>query len=183
MNRLFIYLIAIVLLPACAFIAGRESPAPTDEVWPSNLIFVESLRNEASLSREGMKEAQDAPSPADSLIRPVAVYADDFRVYVADSYLHVQSGARIFVFDRGNRKVSILDNREKVKLLSPTGIAVDPANIIFVSDAQQGRVLGYYLKGNPIIELGKAGDLASPSGLAMTDSETGSTLQIRIRDG
>lgn len=51
--------------------------------------------------------------------------------------------------------------------LAPSGIAVDATGVIFVSDSQQGRVFGYDRNGRLLIEIGRAGDFSSPSGLAV----------------
>jgi DNA-binding beta-propeller fold protein YncE len=73
----------------------------------------------------------------------------------------------VFVFDRGARTVTILDQAQGVTLLNPSGIVVDAAGIIFVADAQQGRVFGYDLQGRNLYAIGKKGDLLYPAGLAV----------------
>ncbi len=165
-------IILAVLLPGCAFIAGPETTVPPEAGGRIKLVFVESLRDEASLRGEGFKESVPALSPDSALVRPAAVYADAFRVFVVDAYIHkpsaaTTSGARIFIFDRASRSLKILDSSGGLMLLSPAGISVDAANVIFVSDSQQARVFGLDLKGNPLIEIGKSGELASPAGLAV----------------
>lgn len=165
-------IVLALLLSGCAFIAGPETNTSPEGQTPVRLLFVESLRDEASLKGEGFKESAGTSTPAAALTRPSAVYADAFRVYVTDSYIYkptssTTSGARIFIFDRGSRSVNILDSSGNVRLLSPAGIAVDATNVIFVSDSQQGRVFGFDINGNPLVEIGKSGDLASPAGLAV----------------
>lgn len=166
------FLILAVLLPGCAFIAGPETTVMPEAGGRIKLLFVESLRDEASLRGEGFKESVPALSPDSALMRPAAVYADAFRVFVVDAYIHkptaaTTSGARIFIFDKAGRSVNIIDSSGGLRLLSPEGIAVDAANVIFVSDSQQGRVFGLDLKGNPLTEIGKSGEFASPAGLAV----------------
>lgn len=165
--------IAFLMVTGCAVIAGRdEAPSPTG--GPElRLLFVETLRNEASLRGESLRELANATDPATTLQRPNSVFADAFRVYVTDTYLYKPTGpstvtsARVFLFDRGERTVRVLDSTKDVRLLAPSGIAVDATGVIFVSDSQQGRVFGYDRNGRLLIEIGRAGDFSSPSGLAV----------------
>lgn len=165
--------IAFLMVTGCAFIAGRdESPSPAG--GPElRLLFVETLRNEASLRGESLRELANATDPVTTLQRPNSVFADAFRVYVTDTYPYKPAGpgavtsARVFVFDRGERTVRVLDSTKDVRLLAPSSIAVDATGVIFVSDSQQGRVFGYDRNGRLLIEIGRAGDFSSPSGLAV----------------
>lgn len=169
MIRIISITVALAISSGCAAIMGSDMP-PQSGV---KLVFVETLRNAASLSGESLKEIANSTNPADTIQRPNAVYADQFRVYVVDAYLYTPpapgagSGARIFVFERGERTVKILDSSSGVRLISPAGIAVDSTNIIFVSDSQSGKVFGYDKAGTPVFELGKAGEFASPKGIAI----------------
>jgi DNA-binding beta-propeller fold protein YncE len=138
--------------------------------------FVETLRDQGSLNGEGWRESSILSSPTiSSLQRPNSVFADEFKVYVTDRY---NSSGRVFVFDRGTRTVTILDRAKDVNLLNPSGIVVDAAGIIFVADAQQGRVFGYDLQGrnrytigdfspNAVVHAGNRGTLQYPAGLAV----------------
>jgi DNA-binding beta-propeller fold protein YncE len=127
--------------------------------------FVETLRDQGSLNGEGLRETIILSSPTlSSLQRPNGVFADEFKVYVTDRY---NSYGRVFVFDRGARTVTILGQAQGVTLLNPSGIVVDAAGIIFVADAQQGRVFGYDLQGRNLYAIGKKGDLLYPAGLAV----------------
>ena len=147
----------------CAILAGTDdgqglSGAP-------QMRFVETLRDQGSLNGEGWRETVILSSPTlSSLQRPNSVFADEFKVYVTDRY---NSYGRVFVFDRGARTVTILDQAQGVTLLNPSGIVVDAAGIIFVADAQQGRVFGYDLQGRNLYAIGKKGDLLHPAGLAV----------------
>ena len=147
----------------CAILAGTDdgqglSGAP-------QMRFVETLRDQGSLNGEGWRETVILSSPTlSSLQRPNRVFADEFKVYVTDRY---NSYGRVFVFDRGARTVTILDQAQGVTLLNPSGIVVDAAGIIFVADAQQGRVFGYDLQGRNLYAIGKKGDLLHPAGLAV----------------
>lgn len=169
MKRIISLAAVLALFSGCRFIMGSDKPSESG----IRLVFVETLRNAASLFGGAFKEIENSTNPADTLQRPNAVYADQFRVYVVDAYLYTPSspgaapGARIFVFERGERTVKILDSSSGMRLISPTGIAVDGANIIFVTDSQTGKVFGYDKSGTPVLELGKAGEFASPIGIAV----------------
>jgi DNA-binding beta-propeller fold protein YncE len=140
-------------------------------------MYVETLRNEKSLQGESYRDVAVNTDPADTLQHPVGVFADQFRVYVIDR----TTPPRLFVFDRGNRTVAVLNITSQPaegNLMAPTGVAVSAANTIFVSDAQLGRVFAYDLKGALLMVLGRGqvvssqtggGSLMAPSGLAVDD--------------
>jgi DNA-binding beta-propeller fold protein YncE len=161
-------MIALVSLGVCgcAILAGTDD----GQGLPGGpqMRFVETLRNQESLKGEGWRENSILSSPtASSLQRPNSVYADDFKVYVTDRSMDSSvTSARVFVFDRGARTVTILDQAKGVKLLNPSGIVVDASGVIFVADAQQGRVFGYDLQGRNLYTIGKRGELQFPAGLA-----------------
>ncbi len=166
--------IAFLMATGCAFIAGRNDVLSPTGGAELRLLYVETLRNEASLRGESLRELANATDPATTLQRPNSVFADAFRVYVTDTYPYKPTGpgaavtsARVFVFERGERTVRVLDSTKDVRLLAPSGIAVDATGVIFVSDSQQGRVFGYDRNGRLLMEIGRAGDFSSPSGLAV----------------
>ncbi len=156
----------------CSVIIGKEDAAAQKGL---SFLYVETLRNEASLRGESFKDIAYNTDRATTLQAPNSVYADAFRVYVTDA-----SPARVFIFDRGNRNVTILNNAaptagSQLKLLSPSGIAVDSAGVVFVSDAQQGKVFGFDRNGNVSLVLGgtlgpisrQINSLSRPGGLAV----------------
>lgn len=151
-------------LCGCAILAGTDDGQGLSA--GPQMRFVETFRNQESLEKgEGWRESiiLSSPTPS-SLQRPNSVFADDFKVYVTD-----RSGptARVFVFDRGARTVTILNTAPGETPLNPSGIVVDAAGIIFVADAQQGRVFGYDLQGRNLHTIGKKGELLFPAGLAI----------------
>jgi DNA-binding beta-propeller fold protein YncE len=156
--------VVFAALGGCAILAGTDD----GQGLPAGLQmrFVETLRDQGSLKGEGWRESSTLSSPTTSLSlqRPNSVYADDFKVYVTDRF---NSSGRVFVFDRGTRTVTILDQAKGVNLLNPSGIVVDAAGIIYVADAQQGRVFGYDLQGRNLYTIGKRGELQYPLGLAV----------------
>ncbi len=155
--------LAFMTIGGCAFLAG---PDDGQGVPPGlRMRFVETLRNQESLNGEGLRETVLLSEPTvSSLRRPNSVYADDFKVYVTD---RPGPSARVFVFDRGARTATIFDTTNGVNLLSPSGIVADAAGIIFVADAQQGRVFGYDQQGRNLYTIGKRGELQFPAGLAV----------------
>ncbi len=151
----------------CAFIAGKDdSGAAGQDAKHIRLNYVETLRNQASLRGEGFRDVVHTAGTPTTLLQPNSVFADAFRVYVTDQTLP----PRVFIFDRGDRTASILAipvPPADGKLLNPLGIAVDVGNVIYVADAQQGRVFGYDRNGALLLSFGKTGDLAYPMGIAI----------------
>jgi len=167
-----------MLISGCTVLAGRDDIS--QQIPPPSLkfSFIETLRNADSLKGERFNEVAFHTDPATSLQQPESVFADAFRVYATDMAL----GGRIFIFDRSDRSVTIID-RAKLKgsnggsLVTPegtnisplniSGIAVDVNGIIFVSDSQQAKVFGYDRNGKLLVTFGKMGGLSRPSGLAI----------------
>ena len=153
-----------MLASGCSVILGKEDGSPQQEI---SLRFLENLRNEASLRGEGMKDLALNTDRATTLQQPNSVFADAFRVYVTDT-----TPARVFIFDRGERSVTILDHasppaEDEVSLIAPKGVVVDAAGTLWVSDSQQGKVYGYTKNGKSLYVIGKFGELATPAGLAV----------------
>lgn len=164
-------LLVTMLLSGCNVILGKEDQ---DLQQGPAFRFVEMLRDERSLRGEGFTEVAYSRSPSTTLQQPVGVYADQFRVYVVDMATQpAVTGApraRIFLFERGDRKVTILNGAssalDEVRLLAPSGIAVDAAGMLYVSDSQQGRVFGFDRNGKRSMTIGNLGELTKPAGLA-----------------
>jgi DNA-binding beta-propeller fold protein YncE len=162
-QRIIIGIAALLALSGCSVIMGTG-----DEPGQQGMSFrfQETLRNEASLRGESFKETAYSTDRATTLQQPNQVVADAFRVYVADA-----SPARVFVFERGDRRVAILDGVpppavDEVKLLAPAGIAVDPSGFLYVADSQQARIFVYERNGKLLRTIGAMGELARPGGLA-----------------
>ena len=153
-----ILLLAVLTTAGCSLIMGTED-APAQKVL--SFRFVETLRNEASLRGESLRESAPNADRATTLQQPNSVYADAFRVYVTDFL-----PARVFVFDRGERKTTILDNTSQIKLINPGAITVDAIGTVWVSDTTQGRVFGFDRFGKLLYTIGKMAEIGLPSGLA-----------------
>lgn len=172
MRHLPLLLLLAVQLSGCSTIAGGDAALFHDAAAGPRLVFEETLKSSESLQGQGLRENVRPADPAESLRRPVAVYADAFRVYVTDGHQSSSSqAARVFIFDRGDRRLTILGDgvpaADAVKLIAPSGIAVDAAGVLFVADARQGRVFGYDRNGALLMEFGKRGEFSSPAGLAI----------------
>ena len=158
-----ILLTAFVLLgySGCSLIAGIPDEEQTVLV-PFRLSFIESLRDQKSLRGESFREFAAAGNVGPSLKRPNSVFADQFRVYVTDN----SSPATVYIFDRGDATLKVLAQASnELRLVEPTGITVDGAGIIYVSDGQQGRVFGFNRTGQLLFVLGRAQALVSQRGL------------------
>ena len=170
MTRIGILIAALsvtMTFASCAVIAGKDEAGVSGrDEKQIRLNYVETLRNEASLRGEGFRDVVYSAGAPTTLQRPNSVYADAFGVYVTDQ----TQPARVFIFDRSERTARILAIPAPPadgKLLHPAGIAVDSGNLIYVADAQQGRVFGYDLNGTLLLIYGKMGDLAYPTSIAI----------------
>lgn len=161
---------SLFVLSGCAVIAGRED-AGSGARQGFMLRFVESLRSELSLRGETGKEPQFSTPPDTFLQQPNSVFADEFRVYVTDTYMSLSiPSPRILLFDRVKRTMStvpIPQPPDEGKLVAPVAIACDPSNVIFVADSQQGLVFGYDQNGKLLMTIGKTGDIGKPVALAV----------------
>lgn len=156
----------------CSVIAGSdavEMPAA-----PFTLNYVETLIDQRSISGEPYRDLPENQTPP-FFLSPAGVSADPFRVYVTDQQINSSPpSARIIIFDRGTRQAFPLSitppagsSQPVGRLLAPSGIAVDSAGIIYVSDSQQGLVFGYDRTGNVRMVLGRAQPLTSGTGLGV----------------
>lgn len=160
-------------LPGCAVILGHDEPAETGPVAGQfDLVYVETLRDQASLRGENlldMKRYGDPVQASQALQRPVDVSADTFRVYVVDRH----PAGRLTIFERGPRTMTSLTAPlappilPQVPFIEPSAVALDEAGYVYVADAGQGRVFGLDTAGTLLFTLGKTGDLSFPVSLAV----------------
>jgi DNA-binding beta-propeller fold protein YncE len=89
-------------------------------------------------------------------IRPVGVAVTEERVYITDL------NHRVCVFDKATRKLEFTVPRnpdnEQERLFSPTNVAVDDENNIYVSDTGGYRVQKYAPDGTYLLTIGSHGD-------------------------
>ena len=106
---------------------------------------------------------QDAGGASDSLVKPYGVAVSrGGKVYVADT-----AARRAFVFDPDRKEVGFLGDEGAGRLSKPTGVAVDERDVVFVADGTLKRVFGYGEGGQLTLAIGREGELANPSGLAI----------------
>ena len=175
--------VALVWTAGCSFLVGSEESESTPPA-PFQLNYIETLRNQESLRGESFQEIPRGSVSAPFLQRPSAVYADQYRVYVADSFLQppAVSSARVFVFERGSLTATLVNISPSPDgpLLAPAGIAVDASGVIYLSDKQQGRVVGFDRNGalvtvlgrpqSPLTSRGGLADLSAPGSLAFDNA-------------
>lgn len=143
-----------------------------------HLDYVETLRDQGSLRGEALRPHKQPASPAEAatmLSRPTAVAADQFRVYVIDRLSAPGSSARIVIFDRGTRTVSMINSNSSptaamfetgARFFDPFGIAVDANGFLYVADTQQGQVFVLDRLGARLRTMGRTGELGYPAALA-----------------
>jgi len=164
---LFTYLVAGAA--GCALIAGPEEAA--DQRSPGRQLRVEyreTLRNQASLGGESLREPSYGAPAGASLQQPTGVYADQFRVYVTDRL----PSPRVVIFDRGERSMTVISGPTPsvippMQFMDPSAVAVDEVNNIYVADPPQGKVFGMDRKGSPRLVIGATGELSFPAALTV----------------
>ncbi len=155
-------------VPGCTVILGKNDAAVAPDERQVRVEYVETLRNQASFGAGRFLDADPTASPATSLQRPVAVAADDFRVYVTDR----SPSGRLAVFDRSEQSVTFYSTPTSTAIadmpfLEPSAVALDEAGTIYIADAQQGRVVGFDRAGSLLLIIGRRGELFFPAGLAV----------------
>jgi DNA-binding beta-propeller fold protein YncE len=164
-------LAALVLgIASCSVIVGKdESSGGAVAREQVRILYVETLRSQASLRGESLNDMNVAGDPATSLQRPVGVFADPYRVYVTDR----SPVPRLAVFDRARSTMTFLRIQQipglasNAQFLDPVAVALDQGGTIYVADAQQGSVFALDYNGAPLFTIGMQGQLAFPTGLAV----------------
>lgn len=154
---------------SCAVIAGTDESAEQPFTGqPLRIEYRETLRNQASLGPESLRETSFGVSSGESLQQPNSVYADQFRVYVTDRLPY----PRLVIFDRSERSMTVISGPtpstiQAVQFVDPSGVAVDEVNNIYVADPPQGKVFGMDRQGAPLLIFGAMGELSFPAALAV----------------
>lgn len=99
------------------------------------------------------------------LIKPFGIHIGiDDKIYVTDT-----GASALFIFDKKNNKLKIINGSKKQKFVSPIDVKTDNGNIIYVADSvlkkiftfsQDGKFLGYFAKDF---------DFKRPTGLVMNN--------------
>jgi len=163
-----------LLVSTAALLAGAAGCASVkkdiDIVWPlppeePKIKFVEVLRSDKDVQKEGAwKDALLGEEKNNALVRPYGCATDaEGRIYATDV-------GRVFVFDKKNRKLSFIgDEANTGKLAVPLGIAISREGKVYVADSARKRVFIYDAKWNFVTAFGKAGELDSPTGVAIDE--------------
>lgn len=164
-----------VMLAACAgpsAITGDDAeralvwPAPPD---PPRFAFETQLRGDADITVPSAEESlrkklsRNITSPQVAFEKIGAVAARYGRIYVTDTM-----NRQIVVFDVPRRKVFQFGLRAPGQLEKPVAMAVDKAQNVYVADAAQRRIVVYDGLGLYQRAIGGPGDLARPTGVAVS---------------
>jgi len=175
MRRLAFILASFLVLVGCG--GGKpivwQEPA-IDLVWPSppdppRVRYLRSLAGPADFREEdkpnsALRWLLGDDEQAWPLLTPYAVAYDDFGcLWVADS------GARmLYRFDLNRGKIDYIQESNGVRLVTPSGIAVDNLNKrVFVADAELARILVFDLKGQLLSQWAPPEGFKRPAGLAI----------------
>lgn len=172
-SRRILLLCIAALCSSCAVIVGQDEPSEDLRAAKQiRFVYVETLRDENSLSGESLREVKDYDDPVKAgraLQRPTSVAADPFRIYVTDR----SPIGRLAMFDRGLRTMTTQTGpivpapMAGEPFIEPMAVALDVTGYVYVADAVQGRVFGLDRNGALAFTIGKTGDLASPAALAV----------------
>ena len=166
-------------------------PAPPDE---ARVKYVGSLSSETDLAakkkRRSLKDillGKEAKKVL-GLAKPTGVCTDSKgRVLVADGLQGL-----VVVFDRANRRVSVIGDGGAGKLQGPLDVAVDESDNIYVSDYKRRNVVVFDREGRYLLALAAPGELENPVGLAydrkngrilVADSKAHRVLVYGLRGG
>jgi len=154
-----------ILLAACAPVEKKW-----DIVWPlppeePRIKYVGILRSSLDVEKPGgLMKALVGPDSLHVLRKPYGIATDkEGRVYVSDI-------GRVFVFDRKNRKFSLIGDEGTGKLSSPVGIAVSNKDgKVYVTDIRAKKVFVYDQSGKLFTAIGKKGELENPTSIALDE--------------
>lgn len=98
------------------------------------------------------------------LVSPYGITADgEGRIWVADMGIH-----GVHVIDLGRKKIDYIFSAGEQPLISPVGVASDPArNRLYLSDSALAKIYVYDLKGRYLAEWSPPDGFGRPAGLAV----------------
>lgn len=165
-----------VLLAACSATPVRKDDDKRPVVWPQlpeqpRFAYEAVLRTTADVSdataslENRLREMSGAASNLNQpvLDKPFAVAARKGSIYVTDAITR-----SIVVFDVPRRTTFRFGLRMPGTLARPTGIALDAAMNVYVSDAKLRTVNVYDRLGLYLRSIGKLEDLERPTGVAVS---------------
>ncbi|MBI5640947.1 MAG: 6-bladed beta-propeller [Nitrospirae bacterium] len=170
--RKMILICIITLLAAftgCASAPEQQSSwDPFKLVWPlppdkPRIKYLDTLKSSEDVtSAKNIAQSIFGEERTDSLQKPYGVTTDERgRVYVSDV-------GRIFVFDKGSKKLSFIGDMATVKLIRPLGIFYErKSRLLYVADSSLDKVVVFTADGKLVMEFGQKGELKDPSGVAV----------------
>lgn len=132
------------LLAACGPV--QRPPEPDNLFWPlppepPRIKYICSIYTEDDIGRVySLKEKLFGKDYFDSLLRPYGIFARYGKVAVADIGLR-----RVLLFDLQAKKLSVIGDEGAVQM--PSSVAFDRSGVIYVSDAQGGKIAVYDSSG------------------------------------
>lgn len=166
-------------MTGCAYQGGTtnsEKEPKIQLVWPAapadpRFRYETQLRNQYDIrpltEDERLKQMLTGPSskPGEPAYRkPSALAARNGRIYVADPPTN-----SIVVFDVPRGRVFQIGVREPNNVTSPTSLAIDGENNVYVLDAKRHQVMVYDSLGLFMYAVGNPKELSKPSGVAVSD--------------
>jgi DNA-binding beta-propeller fold protein YncE len=153
----------------------KEAIKQPDLVWPlppepARVRYVRSYSGSWDFGKKKSKLRRFFLGPEAQkeigLRKPYGVTTDKAgRVYVTDTGL-----GGVMVFDESEKTVQMLGVQGNVRLGTPLAIVMDARERLFIADSELQQVICLSLQGQPLIALGKAEGMESPSGLAIDDT-------------
>lgn len=167
--------IVVFLLNLCACGGTRKTNIgnPEDFVWPlppdpPKIQFVSSIHSEMDVGRkrsmaQRVYEGVFGRPSLRALKKPLAVHTDQSgRVLVVDT-----GWRKVLIFDFENKKLDILGNKGRGRLLNPLGVTTDDLDRIYVTDAGGHRVIVFEADGTFLNAFGGKDVFVRPSGIAV----------------
>lgn len=154
------------------FIPLQDSP-PSSLVWPPppekpriQYLYSISKPEDIGISQsffEKMLGIIRGEKPPRQMVRPHGIYYGRNEVlYVTDP-----GSQLVHIFDIKNRRYEQIKKYGKKNLLSPIGVVMDEAGLLYVSDSILKRVFVFGPKGESIREIGGEDWFTRPTGIAI----------------
>lgn len=146
--------------------AGRIFwPAPPD---PARIEFISSFSSAEDLQIEKgfFSKVWDflAGNEDRVLLKPFGLHVVGKRIYVGDV-----AARAVFVFDRAEKEMILIEGSENEPFISPVDITTDGRGRIYVSDSVLGKVCVFDREGDFLQEISDPGRMQRPVGIAVND--------------